>query len=69
MRLALSILGRTFALALTVEDADEAGDYWSEQAAEPEPIAVTGTPSSVEFGFAPVVDDYWFEEDRTRRRR
>lgn len=37
--------------------------------AEHQSEAVTGTPSSVEFGFAPVVENYWTEEDRTRRRR
>ncbi len=67
MKLAFSILGRTFALALTVEDDDEPLEYWPE-VEEPEVVAVTGTPSSVEFGFAPVADDSWYEEDRTRRR-
>lgn len=36
---------------------------------EPATSAVTGAHSSVEFGFAPEVDDYWTEEDRGPRRR
>lgn len=68
MRLALSILGRTFALAFTVEDTDEPLEYWPE-AEEIEGTASFGSPSSVEFGFAPVVDDSWYEEDRAPRRR
>ena len=57
MRLSLSILGHTF--AVTFEPDVELDEEWSE--------AVTGTPSSVEFGFAPEPSSYWSEEDRRRR--
>ena len=58
MRLSLSILGHTFAVTFEPDEI-EVDEDWSG--------AVTGTPSSVEFGFAPEPSSYWSEEDRRRR--
>lgn len=57
----VTICGQTFHLGTHPEDElDEI---------EHEAPAVVGTPSSVEFGFAPEPDTYWTEEDRGPRRR
>lgn len=53
MRFAVSILGAEV-LAIELGPAGEDG----------ESEAVTGTPSSVEFGFAPRAEEYWGEDDR-----
>lgn len=59
----LTLFGQTFHLGTYPEDEDQ-GDDETEGA-----VVVTSAASSVEFGFAPEVDDYWTEEDRGPRRR
>lgn len=60
----VTICGQTFRLGTYPEDEDDQGDDETEGA-----VVVTSAASSVEFGFAPEVDDYWTEEDRGPRRR
>lgn len=58
----LTLFGQTFHLGTYPED--DQGDGETEGA-----VVVTSAASSVEFGFAPEVDNYWTEEDRGPRRR
>lgn len=60
----LTLFGQAFHLGTYPEDEDDQGDDETEST-----VVVTGAHSSVEFGFAPEVDDYWTEEDRGPRRR